>query len=433
MASIDHTHDPALRSWVPGADEHAEFPIQNLPLGVFSPLAGAPRGGIAIGDHILDLRALHDAGLLGDAAQAACRACAGTTLNPLLALGAGARLALRQEVSALLAFGAESRPELLHQAADALLYLPARIGDYTDFYAGIHHATNGGKLFRPDSPLTPNYKWVPIGYHSRASSIRPSGEAVRRPNGQRKYPDRPDPSFGPCERLDHELELGIWVGPGNPLGRPVPIGEADQHIAGYCLLNDWSARDIQAWESQPLGPFLAKSFHSTISPWIVTPEALAPFRAAQPARMDGDPKPLPYLLDQADQATGALDLELEVTLSTPGMRARGLAPYRVSIGNTLHMYWTPAQLLAHHASNGCNLNPGDLLGSGTISSPTPDGYGSLLEITQGGRETMVLPSGEIRIFLEDGDEVSLHARAKRDGFTSIGFGVCRASILPALM
>ncbi len=431
MATIDHTHDPALRSWVPGADGHPEFPIQNLPLCVFAPLAGTPRGGIGIGDQILDLRALHDGGLLVEPAQAACHACAGPTLNPFLGSSADMRRALRLEVSALLALGAESRPDLLHRAADCLLYLPARIGDYTDLYAGIHHATNVGKLFRPDSPLMPNYKWVPIGYHGRASSIRPSGEGVRRPNGQRKYPDRPDPSFGPTERLDYELELGIWLGPGNALGTPVPIGEADQHIAGYCLLNDWSARDLQAWEYQPLGPFLSKSYHTTISPWIVAPEALAPFRAAQPRRIDGDPKPLPYLLDQADQAAGALDLELEAMLSTSGMRARGMAPHRLSIGNTLNLYWTPAQLLAHHASNGCNLNPGDLLGSGTISSPTSDGYGCLLEITRGGREPIELPSGETRTFLEDGDEVSLYARAKRDGFASIGFGACRAIILPA--
>ncbi len=426
--AVDHTHDPGLRSWVASANRHPEFPIQNLPFGVFSPLAGAPRGGIAIGDMILDLRALHGAGLLHGEAQAACDACATTTLNTFLALGAAPRRALRAAVSTLLAEGAEERPGLLHRAADCILYMPAQVGDYTDFYAGIHHATNVGKLFRPDAPLLPNYKWVPIGYHGRASSLRPSGAEVRRPNGQRKYPDRAEPSFGPSERLDYELELSIWIGPGNALGTPIPIGEAASHIAGYCLLNDWSARDLQAWEYQPLGPFLAKSFHTTISPWIVTPEALAPFRAARPRRPESDPEPLPYLLDEADQREGALDLELEVLLLTPAMRKQGMAPHRLSRGSALDLYWTPAQMLAHHASNGCNLNPGDLLGTGTISSPTPDGYGSLLEITQGGREPVQLPSGETRRFLEDGDEVILRAHALREGYAPIGFGECRGTV-----
>jgi fumarylacetoacetase len=272
---------------------------------------------------------------------------------------------------------------------------------------------------------------VPIGYHGRASSLRVSGAEVRRPRGQRKYPDQDQPSVGPCERLDYELELGIWVGPGNALGSPIPIGEAASHIAGYCLLNDWSARDFQAWEYQPLGPFLSKNFHSTISPWIVTPEAFAPFRAAQPARPEGDPQPLPYLADAADQKGGALDLELEVLLFTAKMREQGLPPHRLSIGSSLSMYWTPAQVLTHHASNGCNLNPGDLLGSGTISAPTREGYGSLLELTQGGRSPLDLPSGEARRFLENGDEVILRARARRDGFAPIGFGECRAIVVPA--
>jgi len=431
MPDLDATHNPELRSWVASAQGHDDFPIQNLPFGVFSPLAGAPRGGIAIGDHILDLRALHEAGLLDDEAQAACHACIGQTLNSFLALGTRSRRALREAVGALLAEGAEERPELLYGAADCMLYIPAYVGDYTDFYVGIHHATNIGKLFRPDNPLLPNYKWVPIGYHGRASSLRPSASEVRRPNGQRKYLDTSDPSFGPCERLDYELELGIWVGPGNALGTPIPVRQAHKHIAGYCLLNDWSARDFQAWEYQPLGPFLSKNFHSTISPWIITPEALAPFRTAQPKRPEGDPAPLPYLLDDADQQGGALDLELAVLLLTQEMRNQGMAPHRLSLGSTVNMYWTPAQLLAHHASNGCNLNPGDLFGSGTISSPTPDGYGSLLEITQGGRQPITLPSGETRRFLEDGDEIILRARAQRDGFAPIGFGECRGTILPA--
>ena len=430
--AVDHTHDPSLQSWVASANGHPDFPIQNLPLGVFGPLAGAPRGGIAIGDMILDLRAVHEAGLLDEEAQAAAHACIGPSLNPFLALGAGPRRALRDAVSALLQDGSDERAHLLHRAADCILYLPAHVGDYTDFYAGIHHAEGAGKLLRPDAPLPPNYKWVPIGYHGRASSLRPSGAEIRRPNGQRKPASEAVPSYGPSRNLDYELELGIWVGPGNALGTAIPIGEAHEHIAGFCLLNDWSARDIQGWEMQPLGPFLAKSFSTTLSPWIVTPEALAPFRSPQPPRPPGDPAPLPHLHDPADQDGGALDLELEVLLITAAMRKQGLAPHRLSIGSSLALYWTPAQLLAHHASNGCNLNPGDLMGSGTISAPTPDGCGSLLEITQGGRAPITLPSGEERRFLEDGDEVILCARARREGAASIGFGPCRGAVVPAL-
>ncbi len=428
---IDHTHDPELQSWVASARGHVDFPIQNLPFGVFGPAVGAPRGGIAIGEHILDLRALHDEGLLDDEAQAACALCAGPTLNGFLALGEGPRRALRDAVSALLQEGSDERPHLLHRAADSLMYLPAAIGDYTDFYAGIHHATAVGKQFRPENPLLPNYKYVPIGYHGRASSVTVSGE-VRRPKGQRKPAKETVPTYGPSRNLDYELEIGIWVGPGSTLGTTVPIGEAAGHIAGYCLLNDWSARDLQGWEYQPLGPFLGKSFHTTISPWIVTPEALAPFRVAQPPRPTGDPAPLPYLLDEADQRAGALDLELEVLLTTRQMQAQQLAPHRLSIGRAIDLYWTPAQMLAHHASNGCNLNPGDLFGTGTISAADGDGSGSLLEISQGGRAPITLPSGEVRRFLEDGDEIVLRARARRDGAASIGFGECRGIILPAL-
>ena len=428
---IDHTHDPSLQSWVASARGHADFPIQNLPFGVFSPLAGAPRGGIAIGDAILDLRALYEAELLDDEAQAACASCIGPNLNAFLAFGEGPRQALRDAVSALLQEGSDERPHLLHRAADCIMYVPAHVGDYTDFYAGIHHATAVGKQFRPDNPLLPNYKWVPIGYHGRASSITPSGD-VRRPNGQRKPASEEVPTYGPSRNLDYELELGIWVGPGNALGTTVGINAAPRHIAGYCLLNDWSARDLQGWEYQPLGPFLAKSFHTTISAWIVTPEALAPFRAPQPSRPEGDPAPLPYLFDPADQQEGALDLELEVLLTTREMKTQRLAPHRLSMGRATDLYWTPAQLLAHHASNGCNLNPGDLFGTGTISSPAPDGSGSLLEITQGGRAPITLPSGEVRRFLEDGDEIVLRARARRDGAAPIGFGECRGVIVPAL-
>ena len=430
----DHTHDPSLQSWVASANGHPDFPIQNLPFGVFGPLAGAPRGGIAIGDMILDLRALHESTLLDDEAQAAAHACIGPSLNPFLALGAGPREALRDAVSALLQEGSDERPHLLHRAADCIMYLPAHIGDYTDFYAGIHHAENVGRLMRPEAPLLPNYKWLPIGYHGRASSILASGPAgteIRRPKGQRKPGSESVPTYGPSRNLDYELELGVWIGPGNALGATIPIAEAPQHIAGYCLLNDWSARDLQGWEYQPLGPFLAKSFCTTISAWIVTPEALAPFRAPQPPRPAGDPAPLPYLHDPVDQAVGALDLELEVLLTTRAMKKQGLAPHRLSIGSSLALYWTPAQLVAHHASGGCNLNAGDLFGTGTISTATTDGSGSLLEITAGGRAPLTLPSGEERRFLEDGDEVVLRARAKRSGAAPIGFGECRGVVLPA--
>jgi len=436
MPRLDRTHDPQLRSWVASANGHPDFPIQNLPLGVFTPPGGArARGGVAIGDEVLDLAAAAATGLFSGEGARAIEAASDDALNRFFALGAGPRRALRARLSELLAEGAAEAEKLegaLHRAAGCTMHLPAHIGDYTDFYVGIHHATNVGKAFRPDSPLLPNYKYVPIGYHGRASSVRPSGTPVRRPNGQRKPPGEAEPSFGPSERLDYELELGVWIGPGNELGRPIPITEAAEHIAGFCLLNDWSARDIQAWEYQPLGPFLAKSFGSTISPWVITPEALAPFRIPQPPRPEDDPAPLPYLLDETDQREGALDLTLDVRLLTPGLRAQDLPAHRLSLSAARHMYWTVAQLIAHHTSNGCNLRPGDLLGTGTISSPDEMGYGSLLETTQGGKQPVTLASGEERRFLEDGDEVILSARANREGFVPIGFGDCWGTVLPAL-
>jgi fumarylacetoacetase len=309
------------------------------------------------------------------------------------------------------------------------MHLPCLIGDYTDFYVGIHHATNVGKQFRPDNPLLPNYKYLPIGYHGRASSVRASGEPVVRPNGQRKPPDVDVPEYGLSRRLDYELELGLWIGRGNELGVAIPIGEADEHIAGYCLLNDWSARDLQAWEYQPLGPFLAKNFLTSVSPWVVTAEALAPFRTATPPRAAGDPEPLPYL---ADSGASGLGIELEVTLSTQAMRDAGLAPHRLSQGNAAAaMYWSAAQIVAHHASNGCNLQPGDLIGTGTLSTDRDDGLGSLIEISRGGQQPIALPSGETRSFLEDGDEVTLRAWCERDGAVRIGFGECSGRVVPA--
>jgi fumarylacetoacetase len=437
---IDHTHAPERRSWVASANGHLDFPIQNLPLGVFAPPGGgAARGGIAIGDEILDLAAALELGLLDGLAAQAARAASGPTLNPLLALGREPRVALRQQVGALLDAGGKERARveglrarLVHGMADCRLELPAAIGDYTDFFAGINHATNAGKLFRPDNPLMPNYKYVPIGYHGRASSISVSGTPVRRPNGQRKPANETVPSFGPSRNLDYELELGVWIAPGNALGAPIPIAEAAQHVAGFCLLNDWSARDIQGWEYQPLGPFLGKSFTTTISPWVITPEALAPFRGAQASRPAGDPAPLPYLLDASDQAGGALDIGLEVFLLTAGLTAKGLAPHRMSTGNARDLYWTVAQLVAHHSCNGCNLRPGDLFGTGTISGPDQGGLGSLLEISAGGRTPITLASGETRRFLEDGDTIVMQARCRRDGFATIGFGECRGTIAPAV-
>jgi len=317
----------------------------------------------------------------------------------------------------------------LYPAGACTLHLPAAIGDYTDFYAGIHHALNVGRQFRPDNPLLPNYKHVPIGYHGRASSIRVSGADVRRPNGQKKAPDAEAPTFGPSARLDLELELGIWIGQGNALGEPIPIGQASAHIAGLCLLNDWSARDLQAWEYQPLGPFLAKNFMTTISPWIVTNEALAPFRIAQPARPDGDPAPMAYLMDEADQASGAFALDLEVFLSTAQMRENGLGPVRISASAARHLYWSAAQMVAHHTVGGCDLNPGDLLGTGTISTPDDSGLGSLLELTRGGAQPIALPSGETRAFLQAGDELAIAGHARADGYVAIGFGPCTGTVL----
>jgi fumarylacetoacetase len=432
MAQLDQTHDPKLESWVASANGHPDFPIQNLPLGIFSPSGGEPTGGVAIGDRILDLPAALAAGLFTGEAAKAAEAASRATLNLFLALGPGPRRALRMRLSELLAQGCPEQGSVepcLHDAAACTLHLPAHIGDYTDLYVGIHHATNVGKQFRPDNPLLPNYKYVPIGYHGRASSIRPSGVPVRRPKGQVKPPDALVPSFGPSQRLDYELELGIWIGPGNALGESIPISEAAEHVAGYCLLNDWSARDIQAWEYQPLGPFLSKNFASTISAWIVTPEALAPFRIAQPTRPEGDPAPLPYLLDEVDQREGGLDVELEVLLLTPGLREKGLPPHRLGLSNAKNMYWTVAQMVTHHTCNGCNLQPGDLFGTGTISGPDEVSCGSILEATLGGKNPIALASGEERRFLEDGDEVILRARGRREGFAPIGFGECRATIM----
>jgi len=424
MSAIDATHDPKLASWVESAAGHGDFPIQNLPLGIFSRAGEKPRPGVAIGERVLDLAAL--AGLLPPEIEPTL---AGEALNELLALAPAARTELRRTLSSFLS-DARQRSKVephLHAAAQCTLHLPAQIGDYTDFYVGIHHATNVGRQFRPDNPLLPNYKYIPIGYHGRSSSVRVSGAAVRRPHGQTKPADAP-PIFGPTRRLDYEVELGVWIGSGNAPGEPIGITAAHSHIAGLSLLNDWSARDIQAWEYQPLGPFLSKSFLTTVSPWIITSEALAPFRVPQPVRPDGDPKPLDYLWSVEDQARGAYAITLEASIRTTAMRAGGMAAHRLSRASSTALYWTVAQMVTHHTSNGCNLRPGDLLGTGTISEPVDTGFGSLLEITEGGRRPITLPSGETRSFLEDGDEISFSARASAPGFATIGFGDCRGRV-----
>lgn len=440
MVQIDETHDPKTQSWVASANGHPDFPLQNLPLGIFSSPGKAARGGVAIGDQIFDIASAMDAGLFAGEALVAAQAAAGPTLNPLMALGAAPRRALRRRIFQLLSADGPDRTrvealstQLLHPASNCTLHLPAAIGDYTDFFAGIHHARNASRIFRPDTePLLPSYKYVPVAYHGRASSVRPSGTAVRRPNGQRQPSVGGPVEFGPSLRLDHEFEFGIWIGTGNALGQSIPVSEAADHIFGFCLLNDWSARDIQAWEAQPLGPFLAKNFQTTISPWIVTPEALAPFRVPQTTRPEGDPRPLPHLWHDDDQKTGALDAELEMSLMTPELKAQGKPPQRLSLANTSDLYWTFAQMVAHHASGGCNLSAGDLFGSGTISAATDEGCGCFFEMTKAGREPVRLASGETRAFLEDGDEVIFHARCRREGYAPIGFGECRGVVLPAL-
>ena len=416
---MNKTHDPKLKSWVESANDPAsDFPIQNLPFGVFRKKGSkeAPRGGVAIGDRILDLAAF---GLK-----------TGPNLNALAAAGKKTWSALRRVISNALSDVKAKRKlsRFLVPMRKAELFVPVAIGGYSDFFTGIYHATNTGRMFRPDSPLLPNYHWVPIGYHGRASSIVVSGTPVVRPSGQRKGADFPEPVFGPSRRLDFELEVGFVIGPGNALGKPVPIAKALDHVFGMVLFNDWSARDVQAWEYQPLGPFLAKSFASTVSPWIVTMEALEPFRCTAFARSSDQPAPLPYLRDENDQKSGNFDIRLEAYLRTPRMAKAA----RVSQSNFRHAFWTPAQVVAHQASNGCNLQPGDLLASGTISGPTPDALGSMLELSDGGKKPLMLPGGETRSFLEDGDEIILRARCARAGCASIGFGEAAGVIKPAL-
>jgi len=427
---MDETHDPDLRSWVESAnDPDSDFPIQNLPFGIFTPTGVEnPSIGIAIGDQIVDMAACYEHGLVSN--SPAAQACLGTWLNNLMALDPPEVELLRREVSALLSEEAEPRDEILFPMEDATMLLPVEISDYTDFYASIHHATNVGSMFRPDNPLLPNYKYVPIGYHGRASSIVVSGAEIRRPLGQTKAADAAEPSFGPAKMLDYESELGFFVGRGNTQGETIDIEDAPTHIFGFCLVNDWSARDIQAWEYQPLGPFLAKNFATSLSPWVITSAALEPYRVAAAPRSAGDPQPLPYLSSADDQERGGIDLMMEVYLQSERMRAEGQEAVLLSQAPFSGMYWTVAQMLTHHASNGCNLRTGDLIASGTVSGASPDARGCMLELTWRGENPVRLPTGEERRFLQDGDEVIMRGYCEKAGHPRIGFGECRGMILP---
>ena len=418
---INSTHDATLASWVESANDPAsEFPIQNLPFGRFRRDTASDWSiGVAIGDRVLDLQRT---GLVAD-----------SNMHRLMGLRRDERAALRQALSAGLRRGSPHESRLrsaLEPQAAVEMGMPCEIGDYTDFYTSIHHATTVGKLFRPDNPLLPNYKWVPIGDHGRASSIGVSGQRFARPLGQTRGPDASAPAFGPCDRLDYELEVGVFISRPNAPGERIPIVHAEDHVFGMALFNDWSARDIQAWEYQPLGPFLSKNFASTLSPWIVTMDALAPFRKHW-TRPDGDPDPLPYLDSPANRETGSIDIELEVWLQTPAMQKAGIAGEQLMRSNYASAYWTVAQMVAHHTVNGCNLRTGDLFGSGTLSGPAAGEAGSLLELTQGGKQPVKLTTGETRTWLEDGDTVILRGYCQREGYRRIGFGECRGTVLPA--
>lgn len=432
---LNETHQVQLTSRIASANKaDSEFPIQNLPFAVFRRKGSQAsfRGGVAIGDEIVDLQALAEQSFFSGKAAEALVAAAQPKLNALMALSPAHWSALRLALSRLLREGATEPLEgLLVSQAEAEYDVPATIGDYTDFYTSVYHATNIGKLFRPDNPLMPNYKWIPIGYHGRSSSIVISGKDFKRPKGQTKAPDADTPHFGPCQRLDYELELGVYAGGSNPLGEAIALDEAENHVFGLCVFNDWSARDIQAWEYQPLGPFLAKNFASHVSPWVVTLEALAPYRVAFERPM-GDPKPLPYLESENNRQQGAFDIEMTILLETEKMRQAGESPFCLGTSNYRYAYWTLAQMVAHHTVNGCNLQPGDLLGTGTLSGPDDSTQtGALIELTRGGRQPVTLPNGESRTFLADGDKIIMKAWSHRDGLARVGFGAVEATILPA--
>ena len=429
--TIDSTHSTDLESWVTSANGHPDFPVQNLPLGIFLPRRGSARAGVAIGDKILDLRVLYEMASPDARATLAPLAYAGN-LNRFLALGAPARRKLRNFLSTFLTDstaqilkqeGAKSL--LLHELSECTLELPVRVGNYTDFFAGMHHAAYAARRRQIPGDRFPNYAHVPIAYHGRASSVRASGIEIARPLGQFRLKDDSEPIVAPSRKLDFELELGIWVGAGNALGAPIPIDNALDHIGGYCLLNDLSARDIQAWESQPLGPFLAKNFGSVVSPWIITPEALTPFRTSRHVRSAGEPALLRYLDGREDAESGAVSIDLEVLISSTRMRDARLPPKRISTTSTRELYWTASQMVTHHTMGGCDLRPGDLIGSGTISGLEPGSAGSLLELTDDGKTPLSFATDETRSYLEDGDEILFHGKCSRPGFASIGFGVCK--------
>ena len=436
MIQMNETHDASLTSWLLSANQNGcDFPIQNLPFAIFRRKNSTEqfRGGVAIGDQVLDLAAVHRLEIFSGQVQTALEACRDSSLNRFMAMGFESWSELRLQLSRALRKEAPEEVQLqtcLIPMMDVEYSLPCTIGDYTDFYTSIHHATRVGSLFRPDNPLLPNYKWVPIGYHGRSSSVVVSGQNFHRPCGQTKAPDAQQPSFGPCKRLDYELEMGIFIGSGNAMGDSIDIDQAGEHVFGLCLFNDWSARDIQAWEYQPLGPFLAKSFASTVSPWVVTMEALAPYRTgfSRPAE---DPGPLPYLSSKHNSQHGALDIQLSALIQTGTMRENNEPAEQLSQSSFRHSYWTIAQMVAHHTVNGCNLQPGDLFGSGTQSGPKPEEAGSLLELSGGGKQTLTLENGETRTFLEDGDTVVMRGWCEKAGAARIGFGEVSATVLPA--
>jgi fumarylacetoacetase len=435
MLMINETHDINLTSWVSSANSDSDFPIQNLPFAIFKRKGQeeALRGGVAIGNQVIDLAAVAKMNLFSGSAQTALEAASQTTLNALMNLGVEANSALRLALSKALRTDSPLQntltPTLITQ--DQIEFgMPCQIGDYTDFYTSIYHATAIGKLFRPDNPLLPNYKWIPIGYHGRSSTIGISGQTFHRPVGQTKAPDATEPSFGPCKRLDYELEMGLFVGKSTQMGEFINIENAEKHLFGVCIFNDWSARDIQAWEYQPLGPFLAKSFASTISPWIVTMEALAPYRSNF-TRPETDPQPLPHLSSEQNTQNGGLDIDLSCFIQTQAMLENKQQMAQLSKSNFKYSYWTPAQLITHHASNGCAMRSGDLLGSGTQSGPTYEEAGSLLELSKGGKTPIDLPNGEKRTFLEDGDSIIMRASCSKEGAVRIGFGEVVATVLPA--
>ncbi|ETJ48715.1 MULTISPECIES: fumarylacetoacetase [Pseudoalteromonas] len=436
MSQINETHNINLTSWVESANiKGCDFPIQNLPFAEFRTKNTNEkfRGGVAIGDQVIDLAKLSHLNIFTGDAKTALDAASESTLNTFMGLGGQYWSALRLALSKALREGAQQQKEMqstLIPQADIEFSLPCRIGDYTDFYTSIYHATAVGSLFRPDNPLLPNYKWVPIGYHGRSSSIDVSGQTFHRPKGQTKAPDADTPSFGPCKRLDYELELGIYLGKGNALGDAIAIENAENHVFGFCVFNDWSARDLQAWEYQPLGPFLAKNFASTVSPWIVTTEALAPFRTSW-TRDENDPQPMPYLESAANREQGAFDIQMDVKIQTQKMRDENHQPTQVSASSFKHSYWTVAQMVTHHTVNGCNFMPGDMLGSGTQSGPTHEEAGSLLELSRGGKEKITLSNGEQRSFLEDGDNVIMRGWCEKPGYARIGFGSVESTVLPA--